>query len=190
MVGFAKQIWPEGPLTGGGMNIILFGFMGTGKSAVAQALARRLNLKWVDMDRIIESREGVRVTEIFEKKGESYFRSKERSLVQEIMGQDQMVVSTGGGVVLDRQNIEDLSKRGLAICLFASVQAIFERTRHRQDRPLLKGEDPMKKIRELLELRRPYYQAIPHQIDTTGKSVHDVVEAILSLVEEYRKEAK
>ena len=169
------------------MNIVLFGFMGTGKSAVAQVLARRLNLRWQDMDKVIEGRLGSSIEGIFEKYGEAYFRQLERELVQELVREEGMIVSTGGGVVLDDRNIADFQTWGLCICLNAGSKIILERTRFRQDRPLLKGQDPMKKIRDLLELRRPFYQKIQNQLDTTDKSVHDVVETILSMIEEYKK---
>lgn len=165
------------------MNIVLFGFMGTGKSAVAQVLARRLNLRWVDMDREIETKQGLSVEKIFEQHGEPFFRDLERSLVKELIQQHDLVVSTGGGVVLNEQNISDFQKWGFCVCLNASPQAIFDRTRHRQDRPLLKGKDAMNKIQELLELRSTYYRQIPIQIDTTDKSLHDVIGTILDLVE-------
>jgi shikimate kinase len=166
------------------MNIALFGFMGTGKSAVAQMLARRLNIKWVDMDKIIEDRQGASIDKIFEKHGEAYFRTLERDLVKELILEKDIVVSTGGGVVLNHQNIEDFEKWGLCVCLNAAVQTIYDRVRHRHDRPLLKGQDPMKKIQDLLELRRPCYEKITIQVDTSSKSVHDVVETILGLVKD------
>ncbi|MBI1869891.1 MAG: shikimate kinase [Chlamydiae bacterium] len=167
------------------MNIVLFGFMGTGKSAVAPVLARRLGLRWADMDALIEEREGSRIEEIFEKKGEPYFRERERELVKELISQEGWVVSTGGGAILDPKNIEDFEKWGLAICLNASIQTIFERTRHRQDRPLLRGSEPLKKIEDLWASRQPFYRRISNQIDTTHKSIHDIVETILEWAKEY-----
>ncbi|MBI1884692.1 MAG: shikimate kinase [Chlamydiae bacterium] len=171
------------------MNIVLFGFMGTGKSAVAQVLARRLSLRWVDMDHVIEEREKCSIEEIFEKKGEAFFRQRERDLVRELTQQNDLVISTGGGVVLNSQNMNDFEKWGFGICLSASLDVILERTQrsfaksHFRSRPLLKGAHPTKRIEELLAMRRPYYERISHQIDTTGKSVHDVVETIVKWVE-------
>ncbi len=169
------------------MNIVLFGFMGTGKSAVAQVLARRMNLRWVDMDREIETQQGMSVEKIFEKHGEKFFREQERFLVQELIKQDGLVVSTGGGVVLDEANIRDFLAWGCCICLNANSQVIFERTRHRQDRPLLKDKDPMMKIQELLKSRESYYLKIPIQIDTSDRSLHDVIGTILHLLDEHEK---
>jgi shikimate kinase len=170
------------------MNIVLFGFMGTGKSAVAQMLARRLNLRWLDMDKEIETKEGRRIEEIFEKDGEVFFRGLERKLVQELIKQDNLVVSTGGGVVLTLENIKDFENWGLCICLNSKPEIIFERTRYRKDRPLLKEQDSMKKILELLELRQPYYEKIANQVDTSDKSINDIVETILGLIRKYEKE--
>lgn len=174
------------------MNIAIFGFMGTGKSAVAQALARRLNLRWTDMDKVIESRESLSIEKIFERHGEDFFRGLERVLVQEIVRMQDLVVSTGGGVVLDDRNISDFIQWGSCVCLNASCQSIYERTAHRHGgRPLMTrlvheaktaGHDPLKKIQDLLELRRPYYEKIPFQIDTTDKSVNDIVETILAVL--------
>ena len=164
------------------MNIVLFGFMGTGKTAVAQALARRLGLSWTDMDRAIEERAGMSITRIFEKHGESHFRSLERSLVEDLVKEKDKVISTGGGVVTQSDNVKDLMSWGLCICLNSTLQAIYDRTKHRHDRPLLKGDDPMKKIRDLLREREGVYRQIPIQIDTTDKSVYDVVEKILEIL--------
>jgi len=166
------------------MNIVLFGFMGTGKSAVAQMLARRLNIRWVDMDKVIEERQGASIEKIFERNGEAYFRGLERELVKELLEEKDIVVSTGGGVVLNPENMQDFKEWGLCVCLNASIQTIYDRVRHRHDRPLLKGQDPMKKIQDLLELRRPCYEKIGIQVDTSHKSVHDVVETILGLVKD------
>lgn len=170
--------------------------MGTGKTAVAQALARKLNCQWLDMDKEIEAKENCTIEKLFEIKGEDYFRKCERDMIQELGNHDQCVISTGGGVVCDPQNIEDLKSFGICICLSASAKVIFERTRHRQDRPLLKrilneakqeGQDPIKKIQELLELRGPMYRKISNQIDTSEKSIYDVVNMIVGMLKENEK---
>jgi shikimate kinase len=163
-------------------NIILFGFMGTGKTSIAKVLADRLGMKFVEMDSVIEKNEGVKISEIFAKQGESYFRKLERDLVKELAGQNGLVVSTGGGVVLDYENVKDFESNGISVCLTAEPEEIFKRIKNEKHRPLLLVPDPLVKIKELLEFRKPYYEKIKLQIDTSGKSIETVVEEIEKVI--------
>jgi len=162
-------------------NIVLIGFMGTGKTSVGHALASQLSLTFVDMDAIIEEREARPITEIFATDGEPYFRSVERALVQELAEQEGLVVGTGGGVVLNPDNISDFSASGLVVCLQATPETILDRVMHDTTRPLLAGDDKMQKILGILEKRQALYEAIHHQLDTNGKTVEEVVEEICAL---------
>ena len=163
-------------------NIYLVGFMGTGKTVVGKELAKRLNRTFFDLDELIESREGRRISEIFSKKGEAYFRQVEKTIVKEVAGKNGCVVACGGGVVLDAENMRALSGSGMVICLTASAQAIFERTQHTADRPLLNVIDQKKQIAELLEKRAPFYAQAQYTIDTTTLNAGEVAEAIIRIV--------
>ncbi|MDP6491717.1 MAG: shikimate kinase [Kiritimatiellia bacterium] len=164
-------------------NIVLIGFMGTGKTSVGHVLAERLGLAFVDMDASIEEREGRPITEIFATDGEPYFRTVERAVVQELATKDGLVIGTGGGVVLDPDNISDFSATGLVVCLQATPETILERVAHDTNRPLLAGDDKMQKILGILDKRRHLYAALPHQVDTNGLTVDDVAEMIVALYE-------
>lgn len=157
------------------MNIVLLGFMGTGKTSVAKKLADELGRQFIEMDSIIEEREGMSINDIFAKKGEPYFRMVESDVIKELSSKNGLVISAGGGVVLNPDNIKELQKNSILICLSATPEEIYKRVGDERHRPLLKVEDPLKRIKELLDYRRPYYDKIPIQIDTTGKGVDEVV---------------
>ncbi|MDD4012626.1 MAG: shikimate kinase [Candidatus Omnitrophica bacterium] len=155
-------------------NIILIGFMGTGKTAVAKAIAKSLAMKYVSTDELIEKKEGRTIAEIFSSSGEAYFRMIEKKVVEEISRVPGQVVDTGGGVVLDHDNIENLKKGGTVICLWASPETVYRRTASCRHRPLLNVEDPMRRIRELLEYRTPFYHKADHHIHTDADSIESV----------------
>jgi len=167
-------------------NIVLTGFMGTGKSSVGKHLAARLALTFVDMDAVIEERAGKPIARIFAEDGEQHFRNLERQLVQELAARQGLVIATGGGVVLNPENIRDLSRSGLVVCLSASPSEILRRVAHETHRPLLQADDKEARIIALLEARRKLYAAIPVQIDTTNLSVEQVADQIAAL---YAKES-
>lgn len=162
-------------------NIVLMGFMGTGKSTVGRALARRLGMRFLDMDTIIEERAGKPIPRIFAEDGEPCFRAMERELAQELAGRNGLVIACGGGVVLNPDNIRDYSRTGLVVCLTATPEVIFKRTAKDRNRPLLEEQDRMKRILELLQKRKAMYAAIPHQVDTTTPTADQVAGAIADL---------
>jgi shikimate kinase len=162
-------------------NLILVGFMGTGKTHIGHELAKRLELTFMDMDDAIVERAGKPIPEIFADDGEAQFRSLERQLVIDIAGQTGLVVATGGGVVLNPANVQDFSKSGLVICLSATPEVILSRVEHDTNRPLLNAGDKMEKIQTLLASRQALYEAIPNQIDTSELNAEAVVDRILSL---------
>lgn len=169
-----------------GPNIILVGFMGTGKTTVGKMLADRLDMEFSDMDDLIEDRTGRKISEIFATDGESFFRCVEREVVADLAGERGRVIGAGGGVVLDSRNIEDFSRTGLVVCLSAAPEAILERVEKESHRPLLEEGDKMKRITALLEKRKPLYDTIPAQIETTGLSAEQVAGKIVDLYREYR----
>jgi dihydroorotase len=163
-------------------NIVLMGFMGTGKSTVGKKLAKRLGLTFVDMDTLIEERAGKPIPRIFAEEGEPRFRAMERELARELSQLSGLVIACGGGVVLNPDNINDYSRTGLVVCLTATPDVIMERTAHDRNRPLLEEQDRMKRILDLLEKRRHLYAAIPHQVDTSTLPSERVVETILEMI--------
>ena len=149
-------------------NIVLVGFMGTGKTTVGRLLAEQTGMPLVDIDAMIAERAGKSINEIFAEDGEAHFRTLEREIVKELAARDGQVISTGGGIVLNPDNIADFEKTGLVVCLLASAETVLERVQHDTTRPLLAG-DKEAKILQLLESRKPLYEAIPHKIDTNGR---------------------
>lgn len=160
-------------------NIVLTGFMGTGKSAVGAELAKRLGRRLLDVDTEIERREGMKIPEIFALKGEPEFRMLETGMVKEVSAMKGLVISTGGGVVLNEVNMEALRCNGVIVCVTASPETILERTGKSMERPLLDVPDPMEKIREMLGQRAPYYENADITVDTGGKSPMEVAGEIL-----------
>jgi len=162
--------------------------MGTGKTAVGKRLAARWGYRYLDTDTIIEERAGGTIAEIFKKQGEAYFRELERSVIQKVMQSDGCVISTGGGAVVDPENLAFLKKNGLVICLTSSPEKIMERTgRKKDERPLLSGKEPLEEIKRLLELRAPYYGQADWTVDTSKKTVAQVVEIIVATIEKKLK---
>jgi shikimate kinase len=162
-------------------NIVLVGFMGAGKSAAGRRVAERLGYRYVDMDAAIEERTGLTIPQLFEREGEPRFRERERDLVGELAGRSRLVVSTGGGVVLNPLNIAAFERQGVVICLTADLDTILARIGSETHRPLLAGGDRREKARALLEKRKPFYDAIRHQIDTSNLTPDEVADRILEL---------
>jgi len=159
-------------------NIILTGFMGVGKTSVGTGLAKDVGYQFVDTDMLIEADQKMSVTEIFATKGEPFFRDVESRVIGEVLQRENQVVSTGGGAVIRDSNREAFKKAGFVVCLTARPEVIFERVRHETHRPLLRTEDPLAKIGELLESRAPFYAQADAVIDTSEKSVEAVITEI------------
>ncbi|MCD6229005.1 MAG: shikimate kinase [Candidatus Omnitrophica bacterium] len=168
-------------------NVYIVGFMGTGKTTVGKLLAKRLNRKFIEMDEEIEKRENKKIVDIFSSYGESYFRKVEKEVLKEIAGRNNLVVSCGGGIVIDRENLQILKTTGIPICLEASVEVIYERTKNYTHRPLLNVADPKKKIEELLVYRAPFYQQISLRVDTSGLNPSQVVDKIMEILKDDKK---
>ncbi|MDA0578348.1 MAG: shikimate kinase [Verrucomicrobia bacterium] len=162
-------------------SIVLIGFMGTGKSSVGKALAKRLDLTFLDMDAVIEEREGIPISEIFTSLGEAHFRALERALTQELAESHGLVIATGGGIVLNPDNARDFSRKGLVVCLQALPETILARVAHETHRPLLANGDKLTTIRKLLAKRQALYDALPHEIDTDGLTVDQVAARVIAL---------
>ena len=166
-------------------NIVLVGFMGTGKSAVGRVIAQKLEFHFIDTDDVIEQTSKAKISDIFAEHGEDYFRDLESQAVKSVALMKNQVVATGGGVVLRPSNIDLLRTGGPIFCLNATPKAIWDRVRSSRSRPLLRGPEPLKKIETLLDKRAPYYALADHQIETTGVSVDRVADEIISYMESY-----
>ena len=160
-------------------NIALTGFMAVGKSAVGRTLARKLGRRFVDLDRMIEKSEGMRVQDIFSRKGESYYRQAERQALAEVLGQEEQVIATGGGVVIDEENLRLLRERSFVVCLTAAPEVLLRRAGKSKQRPLLNGADRAQRIGELLAQREKNYAQAHVAVDTSHLTVEQVVEKIL-----------
>ncbi len=153
--------------------------MGTGKTAAGKKIANALDMKYIDMDEVIEKDVGKSISRIFRDSGEEYFREVEKKVVKCVALLDGFVISTGGGVVLKNENMDELEKNGTVICLTAAPEVILKRTRNTSYRPLLNVEDPEGKIRRLLEKRESYYKRCSLMVDTSEKSVKEVVTEVV-----------
>ena len=160
-------------------NIILTGFMGTGKTAVGKEIAKALQMKFVDLDEEIEATEKMKINDIFSSRGEQAFRKIESAVIKSFESRSNLVISTGGGAVLKEENMESLRKGGIIFCLTASVETILMRTSGSNDRPLLKVDDPAARIRELLTFRQPFYERAGTLIDTEGKTPYEIAREIV-----------
>lgn len=164
-------------------NIVLIGFMGSGKSTIAKVLSKKLNMKIADMDGDIEREEGRTISDIFSEDGESYFRSLEKSYLNRASEREHTILSTGGGVVVTDGNIDLLHKIGTVIFLQADVEHILNNVKGDTKRPLLQGGNVREKIIGMLEVRDPIYLSAANVIiQTSGKSVMTIVEEIISIL--------
>jgi shikimate kinase len=152
--------------------------MGVGKTSVGTQLAKDIGFTFVDTDELIEADQNLAITAIFEKFGEPYFREVEAKIVRQVMDGERQVVATGGGAVIRDANREAFKKAGFVACLTASPGVILDRIKHETHRPLLRTPDPLAKIRELLDSRAKFYAQADAVIDTSGKSVEDVIREI------------
>ncbi len=158
--------------------------MGTGKTTVGKILASKLSKDFIEMDNAIEEQEGLEIKDIFLKSGEPYFRSLEKKLLKKISSQSDLVVSCGGGLVCDLENLKILQSTGQVFSLTASPEIIFERLKKTRNRPLLNVKDPLVKIKELLNLRKNYYQKAGLQIDTDNLAPPEVSDFILGVLKD------
>jgi shikimate kinase len=164
-------------------NIALIGFMAVGKSAVGRNVAKRLHRRFVDLDRLIERRAGMKVQEIFEQKGEAYFRQLEKKTLAELLGQEGQVLATGGGVVLDDDNLALLREKTFLIALSASTEVILRRVGNSATRPLLKGADRRERIEKLFNARAARYAQAQVTIDTDKLTLNQVVDKIVEIAQ-------
>lgn len=169
-------------------NFILVGLMGSGKTTVGRLLARRLGKRFLDSDHEIEAMTGVKIPTIFEIEGEAGFRVREHEILTSVSAQHDFVLATGGGIVLREDNRALLRGMGTVIYLRASVDELWQRTRHDRQRPLLQTADPRAKLAELLKIREPMYQDVAHVvIDTSRQNVHTLVDHLIHVLWNHSK---
>jgi shikimate kinase len=156
------------PLPGARNNIVLVGLMGAGKTSVGKVLARLLGKDFYDSDHEIERATGVRIPVIFEIEGEAGFRAREQKIIAELMARNSILLATGGGAVLSRENRERLRANGTVIYLRAPVKSLLRRTLRDRMRPLLQVADPAAKLTALYEQRDPLYREVAHLVVDTG----------------------
>lgn len=156
--------------------------MGTGKTEVSKALATRLDRKRLCLDDMIEQRANKPISDIFKQDGEPHFRKLESEMVSTASKEKSVVIDTGGGAIVNEENLKNLKKTGIIFCLTASVDTIIERTKKFTHRPLLNAENPYAKITELLKGREKFYQKADYSIDTTNMTIEQVVDGIIKKI--------
>ena len=160
-------------------SLALIGFMGTGKTSVGRLVAEHLGFEFLDTDELIQARTNRTIADIFAKDGEPAFRALERQMVLELSTREKVVISTGGGLPTNPENLAALKSFALVICLWASPGKIWERVRNQSHRPLLHDADPQKKIRELLAVREPFYKQADVLINTDLRSVREAAQQVV-----------
>ena len=171
-------------------NIVLIGFMGTGKTSVGRLLAGRLGCAFHDLDRKIEERCGMSIPAMFKEHGESYFRAREKEAVRAAAVRMNLVVATGGGTVKDAENMTLLRQNGILVALTADVDTILQRTAARGMRPVLDCADAGDRrtaVAQLLDARHHFYEAADITVDTSGRSPLEVAEYILHALRIWRR---
>lgn len=164
-------------------NIVILGFMGTGKSIIGRRLAVELRYHFIDTDKMIEDRTQKRVPEIFDESGEAYFRSMEAEIVKEVSELSHHVISTGGGVPINPENLDCLEQSGILVTLTARPEIILKRVQRRKgERPLLDDGNSLTTITRLLSERLPYYSRSIIAIDTSDIQIGESVRRLLKQI--------
>jgi len=171
-------------------NIVLIGFMGTGKTSIGRLLATRLGCAFHDLDKKIEEQHGMSIPAMFAQHGEPYFRAREKEAVRDAAGRTNLVIATGGGTVKDPENIALLRQNGVLVALTADVDTILQRTTARGARPVLDRADAGDRraaVMRLLEERRTLYEEADITVDTSGRSPLEAAEYIVQATRIWRK---
>ncbi len=158
--------------------VALAGFMGTGKSRIGWELSRALALHFVDTDKLITRVVGKSIPEVFAQEGEGYFRACEQEVVGRVSRLDHAVISLGGGTFVHEENRRVLLERGPVVVLWATPETVYARTKH-SDRPLLRAEDPMSRIRHLMDEREPVYRQGTIHVHSDGRPSEEIVEEVI-----------
>ena len=169
----AKNLFPY--------NIMLIGFMGSGKSTIAKYLSHILEMQDLETDEFIVKREDMTINEIFQRKGEEYFRRCENNALRELETRQGIIISCGGGMPMKDENVELMKKNGKIVLLTASAETIYERVKYSNERPLLNGNMNVEYIKDLMEKRKDRYESIADiVVDTNNKPIHVIAEEVVS----------
>lgn len=164
-------------------NVVLIGFMGSGKTSVGKRLSVALKREFIDTDDFIVNREGMSINDIFEKKGEDYFRSIERELCQRFSEPKSKIIATGGGVIKNPDNVENLKEGGVIIYLKSTPEKIAHNLRYDNSRPLLAGKNKEKKIAALMAEREPLYNSCAdYTVDVGNINIEETLEIIREII--------
>ncbi len=154
--------------------------MGTGKTVVGRRVAERLGRAFIDMDALIQARDGRTIKAIFSAEGERYFRGREAQLCRELAESNNLVIATGGGTLVDPSN-RAAFEQAFVVCLDATVDALLSRLQGANDRPMLEGENVRERLDVLLSTRRVEYAKIERHVNTTGKTADQVADEVISM---------
>lgn len=166
-------------------NVVLIGFMGTGKSAIGRVVAKLLNYQFVDTDQMVEEVTGLSINQIFRKYGEVRFRSEEALAVNKLADKHNLVIATGGGATLNPQSVETLKKTGVFVLLTATPEVILERVSRKNTRPLLAKGKTLDSINNLIAERgESYTKCADITIDTSGRDIEESAEKIVRMIKE------
>lgn len=172
-------------------NVILIGFMGTGKTAIGKRLAQALGKQFIDTDKEIEKVTGMTISQIFNRHGEVRFRSEEKLAVKKACSANNAVIATGGGAVIDDDNIKIMKACGRIICLTARPEVIQARIKRKDNRPLLQRDKSIERITELLRDREVHYRKVAEEFfDTSDEEHEQVVDRILSYLRSEKNESR
>jgi shikimate kinase len=163
-------------------NIVLIGLMGSGKTMIAQALSKQLNIEQYSSDAMIEAKENSSIAQIVAEKGWSYFRSVEKVIVKALSKKKGIIIDCGGGVVLDSENFTNLKKNGILFHLKANPEVLYKRLKGDKTRPLISGPNPKARLKEIFEARLPLYNQADFTIDASDPSIEGPVVEILKKV--------
>ena len=169
-------------------NVILTGFMGTGKTSLGKLLATRLGRPFIDIDKKIEDENRMSIPKIFEQYGEEHFRALEKAAVKELSERRGLIIATGGGTIKDEENLNLLKNSGVMICLTTEPEEIFNRTARRGERPVLDGagNERLETIKKLLAERKKFYDRADYQVDTTNWSPIQIIDDICRYLRQFR----
>jgi len=166
-------------------NVALIGFMGSGKTTIGKILADKLNYSFADSDQVIEEKQGMAISDIFKRFGEGYFRQLEEETIRDLLENNRIVISTGGGSVMNQALFEYMKSNAWVVHLNASIDTLWNRLKNCTNRPMLYHKQPRRRMEELYKKRYPIYQKAHYSIQTDGKTPMDIVSEIILSLESY-----